>query len=70
MNDLNNVYQSTQVDYEPDGAEEMELASPGKRIIAYLINCLIGAVAYIPRFGEHIVWAVMRPQWTLSILRR
>ena len=45
MNDLNNVYQSTQVDYEPDGTEEMELASPGKRIAAYLINCLIGAVA-------------------------
>ena len=48
MNDLNNVYQSTQVDYEPEGSEEMELASPGKRIIAYLINCLVGAVAYIP----------------------
>ena len=48
MTDLNNVYQSTQVDYEPEGADEMELASPGKRIAAYLINCLIGAVAYIP----------------------
>ena len=48
MNDLNNVYQSTQVDYEPEGSEEMELASPGKRIIAYLINCLVGAIAYIP----------------------
>ena len=48
MTDLNNVYQSTQVDYEPEGADEMELASPGKRIAAYLINCLIGSVAYIP----------------------
>ena len=48
MTDLNNVYQSTQVDYEPEGADEMELASPGKRSAAYLINCLIGAVAYIP----------------------
>ena len=54
MNDLNNVYQSTQVDYEPDGTEEMELASPGKRIAAYLINCLIGAVAYIP-----MIWGAM-----------
>ena len=34
MTDLNNVYQSTQVDYEPEGADEMELASPGKRIAA------------------------------------
>lgn len=48
MTDLNNVYQSTQVDYEPEGADEMALASPGKRIAAYLINCLIGSVAYIP----------------------
>ena len=48
MTDLNNVYQSTQVDYEPEGADEMELASPGKRIAAYLINGLIGSVAYIP----------------------
>ena len=48
MTDLSNVYQSTQVDYEPEGADEMALASPGKRIAAYLINCLIGSVAYIP----------------------
>ena len=45
MNDLNNVYQSTQVDYEPDGTEDMELASPGKCIAAYLFNCLFGGVA-------------------------
>lgn len=45
MNDFNNVYQSTQVDYEDDGGEEMELASPGKRIAAYLINYVINLVA-------------------------
>ena len=56
MTDLNNVYQSTQVDYEPEGADEMELASPGKRIAAYLINCLIGAVAYIP-----MIWGARKP---------
>ena len=54
MTDLNNVYQSTQVDYEPEGSEEMALASPGKRIAAYLINCLIGSVAYIP-----MIWGAM-----------
>ena len=54
MTDLNNVYQSTQVDYEPEGADEMELASPGKRIAAYLINGLIGSVAYIP-----MIWGAM-----------
>ena len=54
MTDLNNVYQSTQVDYEPEGADEMALASPGKRIAAYLINCLIGSVAYIP-----MIWGAM-----------
>ncbi|UOO90347.1 RDD family protein [Vitreoscilla massiliensis] len=48
MNDLNNVYQSTQVDYEDDGGEEMELATPGKRIAAYLINYLISLVAAVP----------------------
>ena len=48
MNDLNNVYQSTQVDYEDDGGEEMELASPGKRIAAYLINYVINLVAAVP----------------------
>ena len=54
MTDLNNVYQSTQVDYEPEGADEMALASPGKRIAAYLINGLIGSVAYIP-----MIWGAM-----------
>ena len=54
MTDLNNVYQSTQVDYDPEGSEEMALASPGKRIAAYLINCLIGSVAYIP-----MIWGAM-----------
>ena len=48
MNDLNNVYQSTQVDYEDDGGEEMELTSPGKRIAAYLINYVINLVAAVP----------------------
>ena len=54
MTDLNNVYHSTQVDYEPEGADEMALASPGKRIAAYLINGLIGSVAYIP-----MIWGAM-----------
>ena len=62
MNDLNNVYQSTQVDYEDDDGEEMELATPGKRIAAYLINCLIGAIAYIP-----LVWGAFSMGYSASM---
>ena len=58
MNDLNNVYQSTQVDYEDDGGEEMELATPGKRIAAYLINYLISLVAAVP-----LIIGVNRPEY-------
>lgn len=54
--DLDTVYQSTQVEANNqfDDEEEMELATPGKRILAYLLNCLIGLIAYIP-----LIWGAM-----------
>ena len=64
MNDLNNVYQSTQVDYEDDGGEEMELASPGKRIIAVLINFVIGIIVAIP---SYIAYGMMMKDYMAAL---
>ena len=50
MNDMNNVYQSTQVDYEADDGEELELATPGKRILAVLINVIVNIIVSIPTY--------------------
>lgn len=54
MVDIEKAYESTQVDYAAQDGDEMELASAGKRILAYIINCLIGAIAYIP-----LVWGAV-----------
>lgn len=50
MQDFKEIYQSTQLEKSniEDEYDEFELASPGKRIAAYIINILIGAVAYVP----------------------
>lgn len=54
MVDLSKTYESTQVDYQnnyQDDEEEFELASPWKRIGAWLINRLIEVLLMIPAFG-------------------
>lgn len=63
MQDFKEIYQSTQLEksHIEDEYDEFELAGPGPRILAYLLNCLIGAVAYIPLiwgsieiFGDYV----------------
>ncbi|AUZ05584.1 MULTISPECIES: RDD family protein [Vitreoscilla] len=56
MQDFKEIYQSTQLEksHIEDDYDEFELANPGKRIAAYILNYLIGAVAYIP-----LIWGVV-----------
>ena len=53
MDDLNSIYHSTQVAMaatEDDG-DELELASPAQRIVAWLINRVIEIALLIPIIG-------------------
>ena len=61
MQDMRNVYQSTQIDLNDDDME-VELATPWQRIGAYLINILIGGVLYLP-----MVFGVAIPAYQNSV---
>ena len=57
MDDLNNIYHSTQVEVAAalDDSVELELATAVQRIVAWLINRVIEVVLMIPAFGLIIV---------------
>ena len=57
MDDLNNIYHSTQVEVAAalDDSNELILATAGQRISAWLINRVIEVVLMIPAFGLIIV---------------
>ena len=57
MDDLNNIYHSTQVEVAAaiDDSNELTLATAVQRIVAWLINRVIEVVLMIPAFGLIIV---------------
>ena len=57
MDDLNNIYHSTQVEVAAalEDSVELELATAVQRIVAWLINRVIEVVLMIPAFGLIIV---------------
>ena len=57
MDDLNNIYHSTQVEVAAaiDDSNELTLATAVQRIVAWLINRVIEVVLMIPEFGLIIV---------------
>ena len=57
MDDLNNIYHSTQVEVAAaiDDSNELMLATAVQRIVAWLINRVIEVVLMIPAFGLIIV---------------